>query len=183
MLFPLAFAFGGIAQLVAAMWSYRARDGLATAIHGAWGSYWIGYGVYILLVGLGVAPGTATSPDARVAFGFWFIGLASVTWTGFVAALADNIATALVLLALTAGSTLLAIGMTAAIPVLVTIGAVVLVVSAVLAWYTASAMVLADSTSRIVLPVGQRGGPNKPGSTPKRPIEYAAGEPGIKIGQ
>lgn len=182
-LFPFAFAFGGIAQLLAAMWAYRARDGLATAIHGAWGSFWIGYGIYILLVGLGVAPDTANSPDARVAFGFWFIGLAAVTWTGFVAALAENIATALVLLALAAGSTLLAIGMTVAVPVLVTIGAIVLVASAILAWYTASAMVLAGSTGRTVLPMGQRSGANKPGSTPQRPIEYAAGQPGVKIGQ
>jgi uncharacterized protein len=34
-LFPFALAFGGIAQLLAGMWSYRARDGLATAMHGA----------------------------------------------------------------------------------------------------------------------------------------------------
>jgi succinate-acetate transporter protein len=182
-LFPFAFAFGGIAQLLAAMWSYRARDGLATAVHGAWGSFWIGYGIYTLLVGLGVAPGVATYPDARVGFGYWFIGLAAVTWTGFVAALADNIATALVLLTVAAGSTLLAIGWTVGVPGLVTIGAIVLVASAILAWYTASAMVLAGSMGRIVLPIGSRGGPNKLGSIPRQPIEYAAGEPGIKIGQ
>lgn len=67
-LFPFAFAFGGIAQLLAAMWSYRARDGLATGIHGAWGSFWIGYGIYTLLVGLNVVPGTAgtsTRPGFR----------------------------------------------------------------------------------------------------------------------
>ncbi|MEN3300636.1 MAG: uncharacterized protein V7633_2694 [Pseudonocardia sp.] len=186
-LFPFAFAFGGVAQLLAAMWSYRARDGLATGIHGAWGSFWIGYGIYTLLVGLGVVPGTATSPDARVAFGFWFIGLAAVTWTGFAAALAENIAFALVLLALAAGSTLLAIGMTVGLPVLVTIGAIVLVASAVLAWYTASAMTLASSTGRNVLPIGRRTAARKDanhlGSPSSWPIEYPAGDPGAKIGQ
>jgi hypothetical protein len=33
-LFPFAGAFGGIAQFAAGMWAYRARDGLATAMHG-----------------------------------------------------------------------------------------------------------------------------------------------------
>lgn len=182
-LFPFAFAFGGIAQLLAAMWSYRARDGLATGIHGAWGSFWIGYGIYTLLVGLKVVPGTATSHDAKVAFGFWFIGLAAVTWTGFVAALAENIAVSLVLLTLAAGSTLLAIAMTLGLPLLLTIGAIVLIASAVLAWYTASAMMLAGSTGRNILPVGQRGAPAMPGTAPHRPIEYAAGQPGVKVGQ
>src|SRR5213595_1018590 len=33
-MFPFAAFFGGVAQFAAAMWSYRARDGLATAMHG-----------------------------------------------------------------------------------------------------------------------------------------------------
>ncbi|GJF06168.1 acetate uptake transporter family protein [Pseudonocardia sp. D17] len=185
-LFPFAFAFGGVAQLLAAMWSYRARDALATGIHGAWGSFWIGYGLYTLLVGLHIAPGTSGSTDARVAFGFWFIGLAAVTWTGFVAALAENIALALVLLTLAAGSTLLAIGMTVAAPVLVTVGAIVLVASAVIAWYTASALMLAATTGRVVLPVGHReagGIRDRVGARSSRPIQYAQGFPGVKVGQ
>ena len=35
-LFPFAALFGGLAQFVAGMWSYRARDVLATAMHGTW---------------------------------------------------------------------------------------------------------------------------------------------------
>jgi succinate-acetate transporter protein len=181
-LFPFAFAFGGIAQLLAAMWSYRARDALATGIHGAWGSFWIGYGLYMVLVALHLAPGT-TDPRARVAFGYWFIGLAAVTWTGFAAAWAENLALSLVLLTLASGSTLLAIGMVAALPTVVIIGAIVLIASAVLAWYTASAMLLRASFSRAVLPTGTLGGPQAPGATERRPVQFRAGEPGIKRGQ
>jgi succinate-acetate transporter protein len=182
-LFPFAFAFGGVAQLLAAMWSYRARDGLATGIHGAWGSFWIGYGVYQLLVALEVVPGTGASADARVAFGWWFIGLAAVTWVGCVAAFAENLAIGLVLLTLAAGSTLLAIGMTVGIAGLTTLAAIILMASACLAWYAASAMVLQASTSRVVLPLGHRGRPQRPGSAPEQRIQYEAGEPGIKVGQ
>src|SRR3954453_7516583 len=45
LLFPFAAAFGGVAQFIAGMWAYRARDGLATAMHGMWGSFWMAYGV------------------------------------------------------------------------------------------------------------------------------------------
>jgi len=44
-LFPFAAAFGGIAQFAAAMWAYIARDAVATAMHGTWGAFWIGFGV------------------------------------------------------------------------------------------------------------------------------------------
>lgn len=183
-LFPFVLTFGGIAQLLAAMWAYRARDGLATGIHGAWGSFWIAYGVYQLLVAVAVLPATSANADAAVAFGYWFIGLAAITWVGFVAALAENLANSLFLLALAAGSTLLAIGYTVGIPSLVTVGAICWVASAVLAWYTASAMVLQGTTKRVMLPMGARGQPQAPGALiPRQPIQYEAGEPGVKIGQ
>jgi uncharacterized protein len=53
---PFAAAFGGVAQFAAAMWSYKARDGVGTGMHGAWGSFWIGYGVLWLLIGTGAIP-------------------------------------------------------------------------------------------------------------------------------
>lgn len=181
-LFPFAFAFGGVAQLLAAMWSYRARDGLATGVHGAWGSFWIGYGIYQLLVGLHVAPAATSNPDARVAFGYWFIGLAALTWTGFAAAATENAALSSVLLTLAAGSTLLAIGWVAGLAFLVPIGAIVLVASAVLAWYTASAMMLTATTGHSVLPVGKRGRTERD-SARARSVQYPASEPGLSIGQ
>ncbi|HLJ47744.1 MAG TPA: GPR1/FUN34/YaaH family transporter [Bryobacteraceae bacterium] len=33
-LFPFAALFGGLAQFLAGMWAFKARDGLATAAHG-----------------------------------------------------------------------------------------------------------------------------------------------------
>src|SRR5919206_2920742 len=47
---PFAAVFGGIAQFLAGMWAYRARDGLATAMHGMWGSFWIGYGILSVML-------------------------------------------------------------------------------------------------------------------------------------
>lgn len=56
LIFPFATAAGGIAQGVAAIWAYRARDGLATAVHGIWAAFWLGYGLLNLLIALQVLP-------------------------------------------------------------------------------------------------------------------------------
>jgi succinate-acetate transporter protein len=178
---PFVFAFGGLAQLLAGMWAFRARDGLATGIHGAWGAYWIAFAIYQVFVATGLAPGTDT-PAGAVAFGYWFIGLAAITWTGVFAALAEGAALTAVLLTLAAGATLLAIGLIGAVPVVVTAGAYVLIASAVIAWYTGSAMMLESTTGRVVLPVGKRPA-RRPGQPAAHPIEYALGEPGVKVGQ
>ncbi|MGW4589725.1 acetate uptake transporter [Amycolatopsis thermoflava] len=181
---PFAFAFGGVAQFLAGMWSYRARDALATGIHGAWGAFWIAYGVYQLFVGLGGVPAPSASPVAATAFGFWFVGLAAVTWTGVVAAAAENVAVTLVLLTLATGATLFAIALIGGYGLLETISAYFLLVSAVLAWYTATAMVLEATYKRVVLPMGKRGAPaDVPGRTAKRTIQFQLGEPGVKVGQ
>ncbi len=38
----------------AGMWAYRARDAVATAMHGTWGSFWMAYGLLQLLLVTGV---------------------------------------------------------------------------------------------------------------------------------
>lgn len=181
-LFPFAAVFGGIAQFLAGMWSYRARDGLATATHGMWGSFWIAYGLYYLLVAARVLPLPTGSHTAAVALGYWFIVLAAITWIGAVAATGENIGLTLVLVTLAAGSTLLAIGWVASVNRLVAVGGVVLVASAAFAFYTASAMLLQGTFGRVVLPVGRRHAASTP-AIPVQPIQYEYGEPGVKLGQ
>src|SRR3954451_21625313 len=83
-----AATFGGFAQFTAGMWAYKARDGLATAMHGMWGSFWIGFGILELLFATGVI--AAPSGAAFPALGYWFIVLAAITFVGAVAALSEN---------------------------------------------------------------------------------------------
>ncbi|WBB66596.1 GPR1/FUN34/YaaH family transporter [Micromonospora sp. WMMD812] len=178
-LFPFAALTGGLAQFLAGMWAYRARDGLATAMHGIWGAFWLAYGVLFLLV----AVGALTPPTPFVALGYWFIALAAITWSGALAALAENLSLALTLIALAAGSTSQAIGQLADISGWRTLGAYFFIASAVLAWYTATAMLLESAYRRVVLPMGRRRAPDRPGVAPRHTIQFVAGEPGIKVGQ
>ena len=42
---PFAAMFGGLAQFLAGMWAYKARDAIATLAHGTWGAFWLAYGI------------------------------------------------------------------------------------------------------------------------------------------
>src|SRR3954449_2635449 len=80
---PFAMVFGGLAQLLAGMWAYRARDGIATAMHGMWGSFWLAYGILNLLAATGaITIPTGSFPE----LGYWFLALAAITAAGALAA-------------------------------------------------------------------------------------------------
>src|SRR3954471_2932168 len=83
-LFPFAAVFGGLAQFMAGMWAYRARDAVATAMHGMWGSFWLAYGLLFLLVATGQVH---TGRTMDTAFGMWFVALAAITASGTMGAL------------------------------------------------------------------------------------------------
>lgn len=179
---PFALFFGGGAQLAAGLWAYRARDGLATAMHGTWGSFWLAWGLLTLMTANGLLPFGALHTQA---FGFWWIVLALVTTFGALAALAENMGIFLTLGLLAAGSALLAAGLIGTSHATVQAGGWVLVASAAAAFYTAGAMMLEQSyAGRVILPLGRwsaRG--NLPGHKAARPVGYPAGMPGAKVGQ
>jgi succinate-acetate transporter protein len=173
-LFPFAAFFGGLAQFMAGMWAFRARDGLATAMHGMWGAFWMGYG----LLNLMFATGTLTEPTgAFPELGWWFIALAAITWVGAIAALAENWVLTGVLGFLAAGATVAAVASISNSGGLETIAGWLFVVAAAIAWYLASAMMLEGTYKRAVLPLG------KYRSVKPHPVQYLHGHPGVKVGQ
>lgn len=157
------------------MWSFHARDALATAMHGKWGSFWMAYGLLFLLA----ATGKVTIPTgAFPALGFWFIALAAITWIGMFAALATNASLVVVLGTLAAGSTVAAIGFIVGSSGLVQAAGWIFIASAIAAWYTASAIMLEEAFGRSILPVWQFD-PAK-----DRPeLSAGLGEPGVIHGQ
>lgn len=174
-LFPFAAAFGGVAQFAAGMWAYRARDAIATAMHGMWGSFWIGYGILYLLF----ATGTLTEPQGPFpALGFWFIALAWITAMGAIAAVAENAALTAVLGTLALGSAFAAIAELLGSDGWTVIAGWTFIVSAVCAWYTASALMFEGVWGRPVLPVGKT---KKAKEAPE--VNEGAGEPGVMQGQ
>lgn len=182
LVFPFALMLGGVAQFLAGMWAYRARDGLATAMHGIWGTFWLAFGLYQLLVTAGRLPAVTMPLD--VSFGFWFIPLAAITAMGALAALARNVGLFAVLAPLATGSGFAAAGFIGGFSWCLTVAGWLFVFSAGFAFYTASALMLKESYGRTILPTGEyRTAANVPGREDARPVEYPDGMPGSRAGQ
>jgi succinate-acetate transporter protein len=183
-LWPFAAVFGGVAQFLAGMWAYRVRDTVATAMHGMWGSFWIAFGILNLLIMTGLLPLVPPGSKSDPAFAMWFWTLGAITAAGALAAVAESIGLFSVLAVLAAGSFLLAIGLSVGSVGCVKVAGWVLVASAILAWYVATAMMLLAGAGKVILPLGK---PSKeaniPGGQPVEPIELEWAEPGIKKGQ
>ncbi len=174
-LFPFAAAFGGVAQFAAGMWAYKARDAIATAMHGMWGSFWIGFGILQLMFATGTLP-EPTGPFP--ALGFWFIALAWITIMGAIAATAENKALTAVLGTLALGATFAAIAELLGSETWTVLAGYTFIVSAICAWYTASALMFEGVAGKPVLPVGLT---KKAREAPE--VNRGAGEPGVMQGQ
>lgn len=175
-LFPFVMTFGGVAQFLAAMWAFKARDGLATAFHGTWGSFWMAFGLLnvLYITGKFVEPG-ALFPE----LGYWFIVLAAITWMCFLASFADSAGMAAVTLLLAVAATLEAISkLTGNVPIQ-TVAGYCMLFSAIIAWYVASALMFEEAFGHRVLPVlrTRRLGIETGG------ITLPSGEPGVIRGQ
>jgi uncharacterized protein len=178
-LIPFTTVFGGIAQFAAGMWAYRARDAIATAMHGTWGSFWIGLGILQLLIATGTIP--LNDGSSFPALGFWFVALAAITIMGTIAATAKDLALALTLGTLSLASIFAALanllgsspgmGWEAA-------AGYTFIVSAICAWYTASALMFEGGSGKAVLPVGTTA---RAQQAPR--VSPGEGEPGVAKGQ
>jgi uncharacterized protein len=183
LIFPFATAAGGIAQGAAALWAYKARDGLATAIHGIWAAFWLGYGFLNFMIALKLVP--APAPHAAVPeLGYWFFVLAAVTLVGMIASLGESFAITSVLAPLWVGAAFLGIFYMVGGTGWEKVGGYVTMASACTAFYAASAMLLASTFGRVIFPLGKyRREANVPGGRQTYPIQFELGEPGVKMGQ
>ncbi len=174
-LIPFTTVFGGIAQFAAGIWAYKARDAIATAMHGTWGSFWIAFGILQLLLATATIPPNEGS--SFPALGFWFIALAWITIMGTIAATAKNLALTPTLGTLSLGSIFAALAnLLGSSPGMGWEAAVgyTFIVSAICAWYTASALMFEGASGKAVLPVGVTG----QAQTALR-VAPGEGEPGV----
>ncbi|MHB1817164.1 MAG: acetate uptake transporter family protein [Streptosporangiaceae bacterium] len=182
-LWPLAMTAGGIMQLVAAITSLRVRDGVATGVHTAWGSFWVGWGILQLLAAVHVMAPLALGV-ANSSFGIWFVVLALVTVWGVLGAFADSIGLVITLGTLTAGAAVTAAGLFSGSLGTEQVGGWLFVIAAAAAWLTAGAMTLEHAFGRTIIPLGKwsKAG-NVPGRVQTYPLSYRSGMPGVRVGQ
>lgn len=176
LLVPFPALFGGLAQFLASMWSYKARDGVATAVHGMWGAFWMATGILgpLLVTGRAPAPAMPLFPE----LGYWFIVLAAITWVCAGAAAAENKSFMTTLVFLAAGSTISAVALLAGSEALVMLAGYLFIICSFVAWYTASALMLNETYGREVWALGR-----SPQSRQMASVELGIGEPGVIRGQ
>jgi uncharacterized protein len=160
-----AFAYGGFAQLCAAMWEFRNRNVVGATGFGTFGAFWIGLGFWVLLVVnpavAAIKPATAAATVASLNHDLGWILLGFGIFTLYVTVLVTQTNTALfttfLLLFVTlivlcignfnAGSALLPTGT-------IKFGGYVGIVTALVAWYTSCAGMAAGMGGKLRLPVG-----------------------------
>jgi uncharacterized protein len=147
-----AIFFSGLAVLLSAMWAYRMRDSLYTALFGVWGSFFLGYGFLYL-----AAPSPVTVITVQsVSLGFWFVPLAIITLTMALAAVRINFAVFAVLVLLGFGSAIAAVGFFSGLDSVLAAAGWVMIFSSMASLWTASSLLYEAVMGYSPLPLFRR---------------------------
>jgi len=147
-----ALAYGGLCQLLAGMWEFRNRNVFGATAFSTYGGFWIGLGIYVLVV----IPATKATPAqidndlAWILLAFLLFNTYMLLWSLFV-----NKAVFVVFLTLEITEAVLVIGNFEAQTNIVKAGGVIGVITAIAAWYASSAGVINGMTGRVLAPVGK----------------------------
>jgi uncharacterized protein len=146
--FGLALAYGGLAQLLAGMWEFKNRNVFGATAFTSFGAFWISFWAFNQFYAEKV-------PAAHLgdAVGVYLIGWGIFTAYMFVASLRVSVAVAVVFILLAITFILLGIGESGAKEGLVHAGGYFGLATAAAAWYASFAGVTNKTFGRIVLPV------------------------------
>ena len=162
---PFALAYGGLAQLLAAMWEFRNRNVVGATGFGTFGAFWIGLGFYVLLVvnpavaAIRPATAVATVTALNHDLGWILLGFAIFTTYATILILQTNTALFITFFLLWVTLIVLCIGNfnagAALLPTTtIKIGGYLGVITALVAWYTSAAGMSAGMGGKLRFPVG-----------------------------
>ncbi len=145
-----ALAYGGLVQLLAGMWEFRNRNVFGSTAFGSYGGFWIGLGLYALLVAPKASPAQVDNDRGWILLAFAIFNAYMLLWSTQV-----NEAVLAVFLTLQATEVLLVIGNFAHNTEVVKIGGYVGIATAACAWYASAAGVINGMVGNAVLWVGR----------------------------
>jgi succinate-acetate transporter protein len=146
--FGLALAYGGVAQVLAGMWEFRTGNTFGAVAFTSYGAFWLSFWAFVQFFEKSVP-----AKDAGHAVGLFLIGWGIFTTYMFVASLRTTAAVSLVFVLLAATFFLLGIGNAGAHDNVTKIGGWFGLATAAAAWYASFAAVTNSTFGRIVLPV------------------------------
>src|SRR4051795_2561387 len=146
--FGLAFAYGGLAQLLAGMWEFRTGNTFGAVAFTSYGAFWLSFWAFVQFY----AP-KIPEADAGHAVGLYLIAWGIFTAYMFVASLRTTAAIALVFILLTITFIALGIGDAGGTTGITKLGGWLGLATAAAAWYASFAGVTNATFGRVVLPV------------------------------
>jgi len=144
-----ALAYGGLGQLLAGMWEFRNRNVFGATAFSTYGGFWIGLGLYALLVGAKATPAQEANDLGWILLAFAIFNLYML-----VASTRVNGAVFAVFLTLQVTEVVLFVGEFAGSEAIGKIGGYIGILTALVAWYASFAGVLNGVTGRTALKVG-----------------------------
>jgi succinate-acetate transporter protein len=146
--FGLAFAYGGIAQLLAGMWEFRTGNTFGALAFSSFGAFWLSLFVFNVFFASAIP-----AADLGHAAGLYLWAWAIFTGYMLVASLRTTGAIAMVFFLLTITFVLLAIGASGGHETITHWGGYVGLATAIAAWYASFAAVTNSTFGRTVIPV------------------------------
>jgi uncharacterized protein len=153
---PIAVFYGGIAQFLAGMWSFRRGNTLAATAFSSFGAFNVAFGIWVLLQQMRLIPSSHFGGTSPAYVSGWFIITFGVV-AGYlaIAALADNLVLTGILVTLCLTYILDGIGVMVVGPNnwATYIGGYCGIVSSLLAFYLSAALVINAAFHREMLPL------------------------------
>ena len=146
-----AFAYGGLCQLLAGMWEFRNRNVFGATAFSTYGGFWIGLGLWAILV----APTAASADAAHHDLGWILLAFAIFNTYMLMWSTQVNMAVFGVFLTLELTEIILFIGFFAGSSGVIKLGGYVGVLTALVAWYASAAGVINGMRGTPFLPVGK----------------------------
>ena len=150
-----AFAYGGLGQLLAGMWEFRNRNVFGATAFSSYGGFWIGLGLYFLLVGSNLLAHPLLAHEFSKDVGWILLAFAIFNTYMLIWSTQVNAAVFAVFLTLEATEIILFIGNLSGSSGTVKFGGYVGVLTAICAWYASAAGVANGMGGRLSLPVGR----------------------------
>jgi succinate-acetate transporter protein len=146
--FALALAYGGIAQVLAGMWEFRTGNTFGAVAFCSFGAFWLSFWAFEQFYASDVP-----AADLGHAVGLYLIAWGIFTAYMFIASLRTTAAIALVFILLAVTFFLLGIGEAGGSTGLVKVGGWLGLATAAAAWYASFAAVTNSTFGRVVMPV------------------------------
>src|ERR671935_1713849 len=147
----LALAYGGLIQLLAGMWEFRNRNVFGATAFSTYGGFWIGLGLWFLLVEPHAGGTAAVLSDLGwILLAFSIFNTYMLLWSMGV-----NAAVFGVFLTLEATEIILWIGFFSGSTGVIKLGGWVGIITAIVAWYASAAGVINGMRGEPVIPVGK----------------------------